>query len=166
MRVLTQQFKQNIPKLQRSRSYADRRTPEQKQQVATFSRDWSSIDPSVAPFLGQWTAIEESKSIYPSRKKGQVCVVDSFIPERDGTSGYSFTTGTVSNEQIRTEDKLVLIKDGNFLGTAFVVRGKANLYEYAHPRPLKNPAGDNYLSKETQILEKFRETGCVAEFTR
>ena len=166
MRVLIQKFKQNIPKLLPSSMYSDRRTPDQKQQISTFSQDWSNIDPSVAPFLGVWVAIEESKAIYPSRTKGQVCIVDSFLPERDGSGGYTFTMGTVSKGMIRTEEKSVLIKEGNFLGSAFIVKDKAALYEYAYPRPLKHPASLYSLEKEPEILRKFRQAGCIAEFTK
>lgn len=166
MQSLMQQLKQNIPKLQRSRLYQDRRSPAQKQQVTAFSQDWSSIDPTVAPFLGQWTAIEETKSIYPSRTKGRVCIIDTFLPERRDSSGISFTLGTVANRVIRTDDKLILVKEGDFLGANFVTNGKANVYEYAHPRPLKHPASDKYWSKETAILQAFQKAGCVAESTR
>lgn len=163
---LIQQFKKNIPKLLRSSIYSDRRTPEQKQQISTFTQDWSNIDPSVAPFLGVWVAIEESKAIYPSRTKGKVCIVNSFLPEWDGSGGYSFTIGTVSKGMIRTEDKLVLVKQGNFLLSSFVSRGKPHGYEYAYPRPLKHPASLYSLEKEPEIIQEFRQAGCITEFTK
>lgn len=166
MQSLIQQFKNNIPKLLHSSMYSDRRTPNQKQQISTFSQDWSNIDPSVAPFLGVWVAIEESKAIYPSRAKGKVCIVDSFLPERDGSGGYVFTMGTVSKGMIRTEDKLVIVKQGNFLLSSFVSRGEPHGYEYAYPRPLRHPANLYSLEREPEIIQKFRQAGCIAEFTK
>lgn len=160
---LSRQFKQKLPKLQKDRTYHDRRNATERQQIKAFVEAWLQVDPEVAPFLGMWTAIEESKSIYPSSTKGRVCIVDTFLADRG--MGVSFSTATVVNNRLRSNDKTVSIKEGNFLATAFVYQGKARIYEYAHPRPLNNPATTDYLRNERKVIEQFKQAGCTSNMS-
>ena len=143
----------------------DRRDRAQIQQITSFVKARSQIDPETAPFLGTWTAIEESKSIYPSNIKGRVCIIDSFIPSpRD--IGFSFSLGTVSNGKIKT-DSNILIYQGNYLGAAFIHNNKPSIYEYAWPKPLKTPAElmqhvPQSDRDRNRIIEQFHKAGCTA----
>lgn len=161
---LSRQFKQKLHSLKKSRMYQDRRTPTERQQVKSFVDVWSKLDSQTAPFLGMWTAIEESMSIYPSKTKGQVCIIETFLA--DQRLGVSFTTATVTNNGLRAGDKKVLIKEGNFLADTFVYEGKPGIYEYAHPRPLSNPAATDYLRNERKVVEQFNQAGCISSLPK
>lgn len=142
-----------------------RRERTQIQQLTSFVKAWSQIDPATAPFLGTWTAWEETKSIYPSSVKGRVCIIDGFIPNENNI-GFRFGQGTVSNGRIKT-DSYILIHQGNYLGGVFVYNNEPGIYEYAWPKPLKNPAelmrrvpqSDRH---RNHILEQFQNAGCTA----
>ncbi|MCU0545562.1 MAG: hypothetical protein MUE44_25895 [Oscillatoriaceae cyanobacterium Prado104] len=143
----------------------DRRTRTQIQQITSFVKAWSQIQPETAPFLGEWTAIEESKSIYPSNIKGRVCIIDTFIPS-DRDIGFIFSQGTVSQGKIKTESD-ILINQGNYLGAAFIHDNKPRIYEYAWPKPLKTPAElmrhiPQNNPQRDRIIERFQKAGCTA----
>lgn len=143
----------------------DRRDRAQIQQITSFVKAWSQIHPETAPFLGRWTAIEESKSIYPSKNKSLVCIIDAFIPYEPDI-GYSFSLGTVSNGTIKTDSE-ILIHQGNYLGAAFIYNNKPSIYEYAWPKPLKTPAElmrhvPQNNSTRNRIIEQFQQAGCTA----
>jgi hypothetical protein len=91
---------------------------------------------------------------------GQVCIIETFLADQG--LGVSFTTATVTNNGLRAGDKKVLIKEGNFLANAFVYEGKPGIYEYAHPRPLSNPAATDYLRNERKVVEQFNQAGCIS----
>jgi hypothetical protein len=158
LRTLTQQLKRNIPKLKKSSMYRDRRTPVERQQVKSLVDAWAKADPAIAPFLGTWTAIEESMSIYPSTTQGQICIIEIFLADQG--SGVSFSTAIVAGNRLRANDQTVKIKEGEFLGSAFVVQGKPGIYEYAHPRPLDNPGTMDFLREKPEILEQFEQADC------
>jgi len=63
--------------------------------LKAFVRAWLPVNPDVAPFLGQWTALEETQNIYPSTLKGKVCIIETFIPT-ENDMGISFARGTIS----------------------------------------------------------------------
>lgn len=143
----------------------DRRERTQIQQLTSFVKAWSQIDPATAPFLGQWSALEETKSIYPSSVKGRVCIIDGFIPSENNI-GFRFGIGTVSKGKIKT-DSYLLIHERNYLGGVFVYNNEPGIYEYAWPKPLKIPAelmrrvpqSDRH---RNHILEQFQNAGCTA----
>ncbi|MGL5061998.1 MAG: hypothetical protein ACRC62_18660 [Microcoleus sp.] len=67
-------FAANPPNENREMYIKDRRDRTQIQQITSFVKARSQIDPTTAPFLGQWVAYEETKSIYPSNIKDRVCI--------------------------------------------------------------------------------------------
>ena len=142
----------------------DRRDRQSIQQLNSFVKAWSQIEPEAAPFFGNWTGLEETKSIYPSTVKGRVCIVDTFIPPNDGI-GISFSQGTLYKGKIKTSDPSILIALGNFLGVAFVnEKNQPGIYEYAWPKPLKNPAElmrFNPSSERNRLLQQFKTAGCT-----
>jgi hypothetical protein len=164
MQALTGQFREKIPKLRLTRQYTDRRSVNAKQQIASFSRNWAKFDPSVGLFLGEWTALEETKFIYPSGKKGQVCIIDTYL---DGKSvAAEFNLGTVANGRLRTSNRHILFVEGDFLGMAHVNRGKPYVYEYAFPKPLNHPAKERYLQARNNIIQQFNAAGCTASLPK
>ena len=75
----------------------DSRNETETQKLKAFVRAWLPVNPDVAPFLGQWTALEETLDIYPSTIKGRVCILETFIPTaNDIGGGISFAQGTIS----------------------------------------------------------------------
>ncbi|MGA7932273.1 MAG: hypothetical protein WCA35_01715, partial [Kovacikia sp.] len=167
LQSLSQEFKRKLPTLKNDRTgtYRDRRTPAHRKQIQTFVQAWARVDPAIAPFLGGWTAIEESKLIYPSRTKGKVCIIDTFIPGMN-ESGVSFTLGNVIKGQVQTGDRKILIRQDGFLGSTFVYQGKPGLYEYGNPRPLEDPTTVNYLRQAPGIVSQFKQAGCTAGLPR
>lgn len=171
LQQLIQDFQRQVARLRRIRHetgfYLDRRSPLERQQHQAFVQAWGKVDPAVAPFLGNWTAIEESLMIYPSQTKGQVCIIETFIPDQE-TSGIAFTTGTIDQGRIYTRDRKVFVLDGvgDFLGSAYVYEGKPGIYEYANPRPLPNPQATDYLQREPSLLMQFQQLGCQATVPR
>ncbi|RZM82404.1 hypothetical protein [Leptolyngbya iicbica] len=131
---LQQIMRQRLPDLATSEFYPDRRTLAERWIVAEFARAWAAVDPAVAPYLGEWVAIEESLYIYPSSTPGQVCILDIYLDEGD------FYTGQVREGKVYTTTNLVFLLDGNFLGNTFIYEDQPGIYEYAYPRPLLDPA--------------------------
>lgn len=158
-------FAANPPNDYREMYIKDRRDRAQIQQRTSFIKGRTQIDPTTAPFLGQWTAIEEAKNIYPSNIKGRVCIIDSFIPD-DRNIGFSFSQGTVSNGKIKTDSEILML-EGNYLGVAFVYNNQSDIYEYAWPKPLKTPAElmqhipQNNAARD-RIIKQFQQAGCTA----
>ncbi len=142
----------------------DRRNETEIQKLKAFVRAWLPVNPDVAPFLGQWTALEETKNIYPSSLKGKVCIIQIFIPTKND-NGISFDRGTISGKFIKTTDFAFLIQQGNYLGAAFVntTNNQPVIYEYAWPKPLVAPAKlMSYLppADRNRLLQQFKEAGC------
>ncbi|OLP15724.1 hypothetical protein BST81_24705 [Leptolyngbya sp. 'hensonii'] len=143
-----------IATVQNSRPYRNQRTTAEKQRLATLVKAWSTLDPAVAPFLGEWRAIEETKSIYPSRTRGRVCIVQHELPASIRDNGLSLSFGTIANGQIQTEAFSILVRQGDFLGAAFVQNNHPYLYEYGNRGPLK-------ASVDQQIRDRFNQAGCL-----
>ncbi len=142
----------------------DRRKETEIQKLKAFVRAWLPVNPDVAPFLGQWTALEETKNIYPSSLKGKVCIIQIFIPTKND-NGISFDRGTISGKSIKTTNFAFLIQQGNYLGAAFVntTNNQPVIYEYAWPKPLVAPAKlMSYLppADRNRLLQQFKEAGC------
>jgi len=157
MQRVRDQFRQMI----QSTSIKDRRTQNQKQARESFVRTWSKVDAAVAPFLGTWSGAEESTSIYPSNTKGRVCLI------WNGEATGSLSIGTVSNSQIRTRDRSVFFKEGNYLGIATVKNNKADV---TVELPLNNPRTlqaaiqlpINNKQEKARIIQEFNAAGCTA----
>lgn len=157
MQGVLRQFKRDLPNIQQSRSYQDRRSQTQKQQIGSFAKAWSAVNPTVSPFLGEWTAIEETTAIYPSRTKGRVCIISSSV------EGYEFTVGTIQNRHILTNKNTILARENNFLVSAFIYQGKPLHYQYANPKPLRHPSQTIQSSQKQQIVKKFNQANCTVD---
>lgn len=85
-------------------------------QINRIVNAWQKVDPSMpnfAPFLGTWTYMDDvSLHIYPSQRKGRVCVVEAVL-------GYppAYNFGTVQGGR--------LVSDGE-LGKVVITRKKSN----------------------------------------
>jgi hypothetical protein len=112
------------------RVYPDRRTPGEQESRAALVDAWAEVDPAIAPFLGEWTAIEESLYIYPAATRGEVCVLDVYLNEGD------FYSGVIRDGRVYTTTNLVFFLNDNYLSSAFVYNDQPETYEYANPRPL------------------------------
>jgi hypothetical protein len=143
----------------------DPRNAAPSRDLKAFVKAWLPVNPDIAPFIGQWTALEETMNIYPSTIKGQVCIIETFIPPNDGI-GISFAKGTISGKHIRTSDTNVRLQQGNYLGVAFIntSNNQPGLYEYAWPKPLTNLAelmpGIPQVDRN-RFLQEFKEAGCT-----
>ena len=149
----------------------DPRNAAQSQDLKAFVRAWLPVNPDIAPFLGQWTAVEETTSIYPSSIRGRACIVETFIPLKSDNIGISFAVGTISGKQIRTSERTILVQQGNYLGVAFIntSNDRPGIYEYAWPKPLVNPAElmrDVPPANRNQLLQQFKEAGCTASLPK
>ncbi|MGD1905989.1 MAG: hypothetical protein ACFB0C_08350 [Leptolyngbyaceae cyanobacterium] len=153
---LLQGFQESIPALLESGFYGDVRTPEVRQQQDTFVEAWSQVDPGVAPFLGDWFAIEENLEIFPTSDPGVVCVIDSYLDISD------FYLGRVVEGHLQTDTNLTLVLDSGFLVSTFVYDDQAARYEYANPIPVKDPAVGSYFPEyHPNIVEQFQQAGCL-----
>lgn len=148
----------------------DPRNAAQSQDLKAFVRAWLPVNPDITPFIGQWTALEETTNIYPSSIRGKVCIIETFIPPKSDI-GISFAVGTVSGKSIKTSNLTVLLQQGNYLGVAFINTNndRPGIYEYAWPKPLTNPAslmGSVPPAKRNQLLQQFKEAGCTASLPK
>lgn len=142
----------------------DRRNENETQKLKAFVRAWLPVNPDVAPFIGQWTALEETQNIYPSTIKGKVCIIETFIPTANDI-GISFAQGTISGKQVRTSERTILVQQGNYLGVTFIntSNNQAGIYEYAWPKPLVDPSKlISYIPQadRNRLLQQFKEAGC------
>lgn len=142
----------------------DRRNEAETQKLKAFVRAWLPVNPDVAPFLGQWTALEETQNIYPSTIKGKVCIIETFVPT-ENNMGISFTQGTISGKYIKTSGFTILLQEGNYLGVGFINTrsNQLGIYEYAWPKPLIAPAklmSSISQGNRNRLLQQFKEAGC------
>lgn len=152
--ALVQQMRQRLPELQSSGFYRDYRTLAEQWVVTEMVSAWMAIDPAIAPYLGEWTAIEESLYIYPSATPGEVCVLDIYLDEGD------FYMGQVQDGKVYTTNNLIFLQDSGYLGNAFIYDGQPGIYEYAHPRPLVDPVtalGEYY----PEAIAAFEAANCL-----
>lgn len=132
--------------------------PESLKDAKSFVAAWQSADRAGAPFLGQWTSVDETKSIYPSNVKGRVCIIDTSY------EGARFSLGEVSNNRIRTTTRQVIIKQGDFLGVAGYNQG-AGIYPYYLLKTVESPITSCYLihfAEKVEIIKQFKAAGCTA----
>ncbi|MEG4259824.1 hypothetical protein [Microcoleus sp. Pol1C5] len=143
----------------------DRRNETENQKLKAFVRSWLPVNPDVAPFLGQWTALKkETQNIYPSTLKGKVCIIETFIP-RGNDMGISFAQGTISGKSIKTTNFASLIQQGNYLGVVFIQikNNEPGMLEYAWPKPLVAPAklmSSLPPADRNRLLQQFKKAGC------
>jgi hypothetical protein len=155
---LLQEMRQNIPNLIETGIYSDRRSPEVRQQRDDFVAAWAEVDAAIAPFLGDWIAIEENLAIFPTANPGEVCIIDSYLDLSD------FYLGWVIEGQLYTDVNLTLVLDSGFLVSTFVYDNQAAHYEYANPRPVADPATSFYFAQyHPEIVEQFQQAGCLVE---
>ncbi|MFB2923452.1 MULTISPECIES: hypothetical protein [Aerosakkonema] len=147
----------------RRNNVGDSRSQVEKQRRESFVRAWSRIDPAIAPFLGKWSGYEEGLSVYPSNRRGRVCLIYIGIQAAD------FGLGTVSNEVIRTDDKEVILKEGDYLGVVTVRNDRADIpveIPYNSPTVLEAARQFAQLSANAQDVDKvvrqFNAAGCTA----
>jgi hypothetical protein len=132
--------------------------PESLKDATSFVAAWQRVDRASAPFLGQWTSVDENKSIYPSNVKGRVCIIDTSY------EGARFSLGEVSNNRIRTSTRQVIIKQGTFLGVAGYNQG-AGIYPYYLLKTVESPITSCYLiyfAEKAEIIKQFKAAGCTA----
>lgn len=146
----------------RRNNVGDSRSQAEKQRRESFVRAWSRIDPAVAPFLGKWSGYEEGLSVYPSNRRGRVCIIYIGIQEAE------FGLGTVSNGVIRADDKSVIIKEGDYLGIVSVRNDRADIpveIPYNSPTVLQAARQFAQLSANAQDVDKvvrqFNAAGCM-----
>ena len=124
-------------------AYQDRRSATDINQINQFISAWQKYEDSIAPFLGNWSGYEESLTVYPSTRKGIVCIVHGSV-SRDGYE-YSFNLGKVVGSR--------LISDGQ--------SGKVIT-------SLKNSALDGLGNKFTFLANyrSYRNSGVVSTYAR
>lgn len=138
----------------------------------SFVKAWSTVNKSIAPFLGTWQSIPEtsysqSLMIYPSNSSNRVCIIHGDYPDGDSPTSFSFTLGSLSNGQIRLDGDLgrsIILKQGNHLGLAGVFNKKPEVFKYSFPKPLQQPTA-SLLDKKpetSKIIKKFNAAGCTS----
>ncbi len=117
-------------------------------QINRIVNAWQKTDPSMpqfAPFLGTWSYMDDvSLHIYPSQRKGQVCVVEAIM-------GYppAYNFGRVQGDKLLSDGELgkVIItrktsnrtrsgKEGVFLAKYSFANGKRSVLPLHFPRHL------------------------------
>lgn len=155
---LIQTFRLRIPQLMQTGYYTDRRTADERQQREAQVAAWAEVDGAIAPFLGEWMALEESLAIFPAQNPGEVCVIDSALEESD------FYRGSIVDDKVYTDVGLVFVLDSGFLGSTFVTNNGAGLYEYANPLPMSDPSTSQYYQQyQPAMIERFQAAGCRIE---
>jgi len=117
-------------------------------QINRIINAWQKSDPSMtkfAPFLGTWSYMDDLYlHIYPSMRKGQVCVVGASL-------GYptAYNFGTVQGDKLVSNGELGKIiitrktssrtrtgKEGVFLAIYYFVNGKKSVVPVSFPKHL------------------------------
>jgi len=143
-------------------------------QINRIVNAWQKVDPSMpkfAPFLGTWTYMDDvSLHIYPSQKKGQVCIVEAVV-------GYppAYNFGTVQGDRLVSDGefgKIIITRknssrtksgtEGVFLAKYSFANGKRSVLPLHFPRHL----GLNAF-KGIGILDKgrFIRMGCTTSLS-
>ena len=128
-----------------------------------FVREWSRVYPGIASFLGEWSGSEEAYAVYPSNTRGRVCLI--YIAPTD----IDFSVANLVNGQLRSDDKNVMLQEGNFLTFAYVTDNKPDIYmppfSYASvPQPVREFAQKSAASagEIDQVIRQFNAAGCTA----
>jgi hypothetical protein len=148
----------------------DRRSPLDVTELSSFIEDWSQFDSSIAPFLGTYSGVEETLRIYPSRNRGQVCIIRSGYG-RNGVI-YTFGLGRVTENKIYTTGDLgqqilfpqrggtagrdrVPNEQRNYLVLVGIYNDQTILNAWGLPTPLESP--------DDSVSEEFRKFDCMLE---
>ena len=151
-----------MPDFQRQVEYWNQyEEPERHREARTFAENWSG-DPTVAPFLGSWAAIEETMDIYPSTTEGQVCIISTFSTPNPEVE---LSLGNVLNQRIYTDAGEVIIQQGNYSGVAWSNGNGTGIYVYRLIAPTEVPTRESfsYWDNGSSVLEQFNAAGCIAE---
>lgn len=155
----------------RQGSITSSRTDPQIPQFNEFVKSWSQIDPTVAPFLGDWTGRHTQLllGIYPSKIPGRVCIIDYTV---DPLVSAKFSVGYISNNRIETLGALgqaAIVKDGDVLGLVSVEPDKLSAFVFGAPAALISPAelldptspfiSDPVIAR--RIIQEFNAAGCL-----
>ncbi len=159
---LREKLRQQIREIQSTGQVTDNPNVALRRNRESFVRDWLRIDPAIAPFLGEWGGYEESLAVYPSNTRGRVCLIYIGIQATD------FSLGNVSNGVVRTSDREVILKEGEYLGIGVVMNNQPDIpvaVPYQSPTVLQPPREFAKLSAATtqeieQVVRKFNESGC------
>jgi hypothetical protein len=138
--------------------------PERQSEARAFAATWSRRAPAVAPFLGKWAGIEETMNIYPSTKKGQVCIIHAFsTPEPE----VDFSLGNVLNQRIYSDKGGVIIQQGYYLGVARRNGNEANVYVYRLIAPAEVPIRVSLSDwrGSDRVIEQFNAAGCIDDLS-
>jgi len=138
-----------------------------------FVSAWSKVEPSLAPFLGEWymgqdTSYASVLWIYPSRTRGRVCIIHGYYPDGEDSSTLSLATGFVEKDKIHItgEDlgRSLLVKQGNDLALLGIYDRGGDVFKYSFPRPLEPPTTSslNNAPEASKIIQQFNATGCTA----
>jgi len=148
----------------------DKRSQFEINSINQFVSAWQRVDPSIAPFLGNWSAYQENLELYPSIIRGQVCVIrEYFAGSREGTKRL-LNVGKVSGDKLITDGELgkrVFVKrkgilqkpstsafpnqEVEYVGMFGTIRGRNGFSAYVFPIALKE-INDN----------RFTRLGCTA----
>lgn len=165
LKILAQRLKQAVDQMpqtiQSAPVYSEQRTPVEKQRVQAFVKAWSKLDPPVAPFLGQRQVINTQR-IYPSRTRGQVCIIESYWFS-DTDNGVQFSTGTVEAGKLRTTAGQILWRDRDYLGAAYIKASQPQLNIWPYPTLVQPPAQIDTLKYNQLVLQQFQAAKCLAE---
>ena len=141
-------------------------------QINRIVNMWQKSDPSIpkfAPFLGTWMYMDDfSLHIYPSMRKGQVCIVGQEV-------GYppAYNFGTVQDDKLVSDGELGKIiitrktssrtrsgKEGVFLAKYSFVNGKKFVLPVSFPEYL----GGNFKGIGSLDKGRFTQMGCMTSF--
>ncbi|HEY9849468.1 MAG TPA: hypothetical protein V6D28_08420 [Leptolyngbyaceae cyanobacterium] len=140
----------------------DKRSKSEIETLNSFIRNWSQVNPTVAPFLGERTTWGTVMVIYPSNVRNRLCIITLDWDEPDYID---FTQAYVSNSQIRTDAGSIIIRDKAFLGVIYIQDNEAMLSAYHVPKPLKPIPQllNGYPSAiKNRITQQFNAAGCTA----
>jgi len=153
---LVEQFRLELPRLLETGFYTDRRSLTAQQERTDWVAAWAAVDAAIAPFLGQWYAIEEDIAIFPTPNRGEVCVVDTYLDDSD------FYRGTIIDGRLYANNQLVFMPEGQYLLSTFVYDGEAGYYPYANPVIPENPASLEYFAQQhPEVVAAFQAAGCL-----
>ena len=167
IKTLRQQFRQQITKMKSDRVGSgyikDRRSSTERQARNSFVKSWNRVDPSIALFLGSWGGYEDTYHIYPSKKHHKVCII------RTGEGHAGFNIGMISNGNILTEERVVLFREGIYLGSGNIYKGKPQI---ATDIPYNSPTVPQSVvemtsssfeeTEKTSIRQGLKENGCIS----
>lgn len=168
---LQKDFEQQIKSVEanqyRQNYLSDNRSQSEKDKRDSFVSAWSKIEPELAHFLGEWYGYEQALSIYPSTIKNQVCIIET------GEGFGNFTTGTLSNGAIITNNGRTIITNQKYIAT---YRFENNQWIYSNEVPLNSPMGLNGVNniiddvyevrEKNNIVDGFHANGCTLSTDR